>query len=293
MAKLFVSGLIIRIIEKQSLGLLLLGKYLMDVCIMHIKTGEGLALSRIFLLFSNHWGLFIFRQEKSWLDVNFVKFWGKHLKFPILARNPFGPILLPLLGARMKPWKDGNGAVDDMWWGSYQAGGLRTGARVWLAAVVVAALASPRCPERRCLPPLLRPTHGSSTLLPPPPPSSPASSLPPPPMPLSCRTSAILLPPGHQQPEEFNLNFGHLAENSLAWVHHRSPASSLACCIPQIWAVDYIPLHHYHSTQYPPTISNKQSTPWDLIILLLPYCHILDHIVWGCFILFHFKFTFT
>ena len=170
MAKLFVSGLIIRIIEKQSLGLLLLGKYLMDVCIMHIKTGEGLALSRIFLLFSNHWGLFIFRQEKSWLDVNFVKFWGKHLKFPILARNPFGPILLPLLGARMKPWKDGNGAVDDMWWGSYQAGGLRTGARVWLAAVVVAALASPRCPETlQSLPASpLRPTHGSSTLLLPP-----------------------------------------------------------------------------------------------------------------------------
>ena len=85
--------------------------------------------------------------------------------------------------------------------------------------------------------------------------SSPASSLPPPPMPLSCRTSAILLPPGHQQPEEFNLNFDHLAENSLAGVYHRSPASSLACCLPHIWAVDYIPLHHYHPTQYPPTIS--------------------------------------
>ena len=90
-------------------------------------------------------------------------------------------------------------------------------------------------------------------------------------MPLSCRTSAILLPPGHQQPGEFNLNFDHLPENSLAWVHHRSPASSLACCIPHIWAVDYIPLHHYHPTQYPPTIFNKQSTPSDLIILLLPH----------------------
>ena len=87
--------------------------------------------------------------------------------------------------------------------------------------------------------------------------SSPASSLPPPPMPLSCRTSAILLPPGHQQPEEFNLNFDHLAENSLAWVHHRSLASSLTCCLPHIWAIDYIPLHHYHPTQYPPTISGN------------------------------------
>ena len=123
--------------------------------------------------------------------------------------------------------------------------------------------------------------------------SSPASSLPPPPMPLSCRTSAILLPPGHQQPEEFELNFDHLAENSQAGVHHRSLASSLACCLPHIWAVDYIPLHHYHPTQYPPTIFSKQSTSSDLMIPLLPYCHILDHIVWGCFILSHFAFTFT
>ena len=55
--KLFV-GALIQIIGKQSFGLLLLGKYLMDACIMHIKTDGGLALSKTIFFYSQTTGVF-------------------------------------------------------------------------------------------------------------------------------------------------------------------------------------------------------------------------------------------